>query len=143
MNRRLAAIVALGFLPWTLVFARNYLTLIFSFGLVYPPAHLTDIVSYLTVYTTVIPGYLRSWPIGVGIYLLALASALSGVLFDREDRRVTALLLVLVGLTQLSVAWGFTRRVHYFAVPVGTVFSWTVVWWFDWETLRTLAPASS
>ena len=143
MNRRLAAIVALGFVPWTLVFAGNELTLVFSFALVDPqPLYVTDLYTYLTLYTEGLPRFLQSWPIGTGIYLLALASALSGVLFDREDRRVTALLLVLIGLTQLSFAWGFTRRSLSVALPVGTVLAWTIVWWFDWETIRTLAPAS-
>ena len=143
MNRRLAAILALGAVPWSLVLAGSELTVIFSFGLVDPqPFYFTDLYTYVTAYTRGLPQFLRAWPIGTGIYALAVASALSGVLFDREDRRVTALLLVLVGLTQLSFAWGFTRRSYTVALPVGTVVAWTIVWWFDWETLRTLAPAS-
>jgi uncharacterized protein (TIGR04206 family) len=143
MNRRLAAILALGLVPWSLVFAGNELTLIFSFALVDPqPLYVTDLYTYVTAYTRGLPQFLRAWPIGTGIYALALASALSGVLFDREDRRVTALLLVLVGLTQLSFAWGFTRRTYTVAMPIATVFAWSIVWWFDWETLRSLAPAS-
>lgn len=136
MNRRLAAILAVAVVPWTVVFAGSALTFVFPFGLVDPQTvHLTDIVSYVTVYTRGLPLFLQSWPIGVGVYLLAVASAASGALFDREDRRVTALLLVLVGLTQLSVAWGFTRQLNTVAVPVGTVACWLVVWWFDWEVL--------
>jgi uncharacterized protein (TIGR04206 family) len=143
MNRRLAAILALGFVPWSIVLAGSELTLVFSFGLVDPqPFFFTDLYTYVTVFTEGLPQFLRAWPIGTGIYALAVVSALSGVLFDREDRRVTALLLVLVGLTQLSFAWGFTRRALTVAFPVGTVLSWTIVWWFDWETLRALAPAS-
>jgi uncharacterized protein (TIGR04206 family) len=143
MNRRLAAIVALGLVPWSIVLAGRELTLVFAFGLVDPqPFHLTDLYTYVTAYTRGLPQFLRAWPIGTGIYALAVLSAVSGVLFDREDRRVTALLLVLVGLTQLSFAWGFTRRSYTVAFPVGTVLAWTIVWWFDWETLWTLAPAS-
>jgi uncharacterized protein (TIGR04206 family) len=143
MNRRLAAILALGVVPWSIVLAGSELTLVFSFGLVDPqPFFFTDLYTYVTVFTEGLPQFLRAWPIGTGIYALAVVSALSGVLFDREDRRVTALLLVLVGLTQLSFAWGFTRRALTVAFPVGTVLSWTIVWWFDWETLRSLAPAS-
>ncbi|WP_302081373.1 TIGR04206 family protein [Salinibaculum rarum] len=143
MNRRLAAILAVGLLPWSLVFAGDELTLVFAFGLVDPqPFYLTDIVTYVTVYTRGLPQFLEAWPLGVGIYVLAIASAISGILFDREDRRVTALLLVIVGLTQLSFAWGFSRRNYTFAVPLGTLLCWTVVWWFDWKTLRDLAPAS-
>jgi uncharacterized protein (TIGR04206 family) len=144
MNRRLAAIVALGLVPWSFVLAGDELTLVFAFGLVDPqPFHLTDTYTYVTAYTRGLPRFLRAWPAGAGVYLLALASAVSGVLFDVEDRRVTALLLVLVGLTQLTFAWGFTRRALTVAFPLGTVLSWTIVWWFDWDTLRTAIPASS
>jgi len=143
MNRRLAAIAGLAFLPWTLVFAGDELTFVFVFGLLDPrPFYFTDLVTYVTVYTRGLPDFLRAWPIGAGIYLLAVASAVSGVLFDREDRRLTALLLVVVGLTQLSFAWGFTRRPYTVAVPLGTVACWTVVWWFDWETLVGAFPGS-
>lgn len=137
-SRRLLAVVLAGFLPWSLVFAGSELTLVFSFGLVDPrPLYLTDIVSYTFVYTRGLPQYLFAWPLGTGLYLLAVGSALSGDVFDREDRRVTAVLLVLVGLTQLSFAWGFSRQGRTVAVPLGTVACWTVVWWFDWPTLRT------
>ena len=64
-----------------------------------------------------------------------VASAVVGVVLDREDRRVTAGLLVLAGLTQLSLAYGFSRQPGRFAVPLGTVLCLAVVWWFDAEVL--------
>jgi uncharacterized protein (TIGR04206 family) len=139
-DARLGAILALAVLPWSLVFANGELTLVFTFGLVDPrPLYLTDLITFVTVRTGGLPQFLLSWPIGVGIYLLAVASAASGVLFGREDRRVTAALLVLVGLTQLSMAWGFSRRIGTVALPLGTLLSWAVVWWFDWPALRGAA----
>ena len=139
MNRRLAAIAGLAVLPWSLVFAGSELTLVFSFGLVDPrPFYFTDLYSYLTLFTAGLPRFLESWPIGVGLYVLALGSALSGVVFDREDRRVTAVLLILVGATQLSFAWGFSRRLAQFAIPVATIYAWAVVWWHDWDSLTGL-----
>lgn len=138
MNRRVAAILGVGLLPWSLVFAGGERTLVFAFGLVDPaPLYVTDVLTYTFLYTRGLPQFLVAWPVGVLLYVVALGSAVSGHLFDREDRRVTALLLVVVGLTQLSFAWGFTRRLATLAVPVGTLVCWTVVWWFDWETVRT------
>jgi uncharacterized protein (TIGR04206 family) len=136
-RRRLAAVAALGVFPWSLVFAGDELTLVFAFGLVDPvPLYLTDVVTYTFVYTRGLPEFLFAWPVGVGLYLTALGSAVSGRLFGREDRRVTAVLLVLVGLTQASFAWGLSGRIGAFAVPTGTVLCWVVVWWFDWPALR-------
>jgi uncharacterized protein (TIGR04206 family) len=136
-SRRLLAVVLAGLLPWSLVFAGSELTLVFSVGLVDPrPLYFTDVATYTVVYTRGLPQYLFAWPLGSLLYLLAVGSALSGELFDREDRRVTAVLLVLIGLTQLSFAWGFSRKLGTLAVPAGTVSCFTVVWWYDWPTLR-------
>ena len=134
---RLLAVTGVGVFPWTLVFAGTELTLVFSLGLVDPlPLYLTDVATYTFVYTRGLPEFLFAWPVGVLLYLLALGSALSGHLLGREDRRVTAVLLVIVGLTQVSFAWGFSRRAGTVAVPVGAILCWTVVWWFDWPTFR-------
>lgn len=136
-RRRLLAILALSVVPWSFVTAGGDLTLVFPFGFVtFGPLVVEDVVSYVTVDTVGLPQFLLAWPVGVGIYLLAVASALSGVLFDREDRRVTALLLVLVALTQVQLSLGFSRRFGTVAVPVGSVLCLAVIWWFDWPTLR-------
>ena len=142
-HRRLVAILALFVVPWSFVDAGGLVTLVFPFGFVnVDPLHLEDIVSFVTVDTNGLPQFLLAWPVGVSIYLLAVASALSGVAFGREDRRVTALLLVLVGLTQLRMALGFSARLDTYAVPLGTVFCLAVVWWFDWPAIReSLLPA--
>jgi len=136
MSRRLAAVLALGVLPWTVAVAGT-VTFVFPFALVDPnTGAVTPIVDYYVQYTTTLPQYLRTWGIGVGCYLGAVASVVSGRVFGREDRRVTAGLLVLAGLTQLSLAHGFSRQPGRFAVPIGTILCLAVVWWYDWPAIR-------
>ncbi len=139
MDTRIAAVVGAGLVPWSLVLAGGELTLVFSFGLVDPaPLYVTDLLTYTFVYTGGLPEFLVAWPVGVSLYAVALGSAVSGQVAGREDRRVTALLLVVVGLTQVSFAWGFSRRLDTLALPVGALVCWAVVWWFDRETMRRL-----
>jgi len=143
MNRRLGAILALAVLPWTVAVAGT-VTFVFPFALVDPnTGAVTTIITYYVVYTTSLPQYLQAWGIGVALYLLAAGSATSGVVFGVEDRRLTAGLLVLAGLTQLSLAHGFSRQPGRFAVPLGTVLCFAVVWWFDWPALRAAVGLSS
>jgi len=136
-RRRVLAYAALFFVPWSLVFVDGRVTFVFPFGLVnFDPLYVADVVSYVTVNTGALPRFLLGWPIGVGLYVLALASAVSGLAFDREDRRVTAALIALAGLTQVSLALGLSRWLDTTAVPVGAALCWAAVWWFDWPTLR-------
>ena len=142
-RRRLLAILALFVVPWTFVDTGGQPTLVFPFGFVtFGPLVVEDVVSYVTVDTFGLPQFLLAWPVGVGVYLLAVASALSGVFLGREDRRVTALLLVLVALTQVRMSLGFAQRFGTVAVPIGVVLILAVVWWYDWATLRNALPAS-
>ena len=136
-RRRLAAYLLAGLVPWTVLVAGPSVTVVFSFGLVTPaPLHLTDTLSYVFVHTRTLPRFLAAWPVGALCYLLALASALAGAVLDREDRRLTAGLLALAGLSQLLLAWGLSRRAGTLAIPVGTLACWGVVWWFEWPVLR-------
>ncbi len=136
-RRRLLAILALLVVPWSFVDAGGSVTLVFPFGFLnFGPLQLEDVVSYLTVDTYGLPQFLLAWPVGVGLYVLAVLSALSGTVLGREDRRVTALLLVFVALTQLRMVLGFSRRFDTVAVPVGAVCCLAVVWWFDWPVIR-------
>ncbi|PSP94074.1 TIGR04206 family protein [Halobacteriales archaeon QS_4_62_28] len=136
MSRRLAAVLALAVVPWTVAVAGT-VTFVFPFALVDPnTGAVTTIFDYYVRYTTTLPQYLRAWGIGVGCYLGVVASVLSGRVWDVEDRRVTAGLLVFAGLTQLSLAYGFSRQPGRFGVPVGTVLCLAVVWWYDWPAIR-------
>jgi len=143
MNRRLAAILALAVVPWTVAVAGN-VTFVFPFALVDPnTGTVTTITDYYFVYTSALPPFLRAWGIGICLYLGAVASAVGGAVFDREDRRITAGLLVLAGLTQVSLAHGFSRQPGRFAIPLGTVLCLAVVWWFDWPAIRAAVGLSS
>mgnify|MGYP000265357203 FL=1 len=143
MNRRLAAILALAVVPWTVAVAGT-VTFVFPFALVDPnTGTVTTITDYYFVYTSALPPFLRAWGIGICLYLGAVASAVGGAVFDREDRRITAGLLVLAGLTQVSLAHGFSRQPGRFAIPLGTVLCLAVVWWFDWPAIRAAVGLSS
>jgi len=134
-RRRLAAVVVAGLLPWTVLFIGSELTLVFSFGLFNTnPAQVVSVYDFFYRFTNGLPQFLEAWGTGVLLYLVGLASAVSGVVW-REDTRITALALGAAGLSQLAVFLGFNRRMGYVAVPVGTVVLLTVVWWYYWPTL--------
>ena len=135
--RAAGAIAALLAVPWTVVLTDGGTGLVFAWGLVNPVArHVTTLPAYLFVHTAGLPDYLLAWPIGVGIYGTALASALVGVFAGREDRRVTGGLLVLAGVSQLWFALGIGRPPTVAAIPVGTGLLWVVAWWFYGPALR-------
>jgi len=136
-RQRLVLVVLVGVLPWTLVETSGVTTLYFPFGFldIARPEHVVTIYDYLFIHTQGLPQYAYAWPLGVLIYLFALASAALGLL-DREDRRMTAGLLVLVALTQLQFALGWSSRPTYFAVPIATITTLTLVWWVYWPDLK-------
>jgi uncharacterized protein (TIGR04206 family) len=131
-RRRLVAVLAVGVLPWTVLVIGGELTMLFTFGLfnTNPPA-VVSIYDYFYRFTEGLPGFIESWRTGVVLYLLGLASAVSGVVW-REDERITALALVGAALTQVSVFLGFNRRIGYVALPLGTVLLLAIVWWYYW-----------
>lgn len=140
-RRRLLLVLLVGLLPWTVVVTNGFWTLLHPLGLFnFSPTRgwsfvfLTD---YLFVRTRGLPEFILAWPTGVVVYVVALVSAALG-LVDHEDRRLTAGLLVLAGLTQLSVASGFGRRTGYVAVPVATIAMPLLVWWVYWPALRAM-----
>jgi len=139
-RRRLAVVALAGLVPWTVLLIRQELTLVFTFGLFNTnPPTVVSIYDFFYRYTLGLPRFIEAWGIGVAVYLIGLGSALAG-LVDREDPRVTAGLLTVAALTQLSVFAGFDRRIGYTAIPVGTVVLLTVVWWYYWPLvdLRSL-----
>ncbi|WP_101296409.1 TIGR04206 family protein [Halegenticoccus soli] len=139
------SILALALLPWTVV-VENGTTFVMAWGLVTPaPFHAFSIVEYFGqpgVRYGSLPPSLRAWPLASGVYALALASAGVGFATGREDRRVTAGLLVLAGVASLSVTVGFLRRGVPLAVPLGTGALWLTAWWFYRSALRRALPAS-
>lgn len=133
---RRTVLLALFFVPWTLLFAPGGTTLVFPWGLVNPETtHVTTLSDYLLVYTAGLPERLLAWPVSVCCYLAALISAFSG---RYEDRRVTGGLLVLAGGAHAVFALGFSTPgvgPSGLVVPLGPVLLWATAWWFHWPDL--------
>lgn len=77
-----------------------------------------------------IPRNPELWPASILLYLVALASAVAGVVTDREDLRLTGGVLALAGLAGLGVAYSFTHRLAYTPVPVGSLLALALAWWY-------------
>ncbi|MFB6079911.1 MAG: TIGR04206 family protein [Haloferacaceae archaeon] len=137
-RRAVAALLALAAVPWWVqTFAGGDVTLLFPWGMVNLwPFAVTTLYHYLFVYTTGLPGFILAWPLSVGLYLLALGSAIGGAVLGREDVRVTGGLLVLAGIAQLSVARGFSVQPTRTAYPLGTAALWAVAWLWYWPAVR-------
>jgi len=138
-RRRFAVVALLGLLPWTILIIGSELTLVLPLGLVNTnPLQFVSVYDFFVRFTTGLPSFIESWRTGVLLYALAVASALSGVVW-REDPRITALALVGAALSQIGVFLGFNRRLGSLALPVGTVVILTVVWWYYWPLLTVAA----
>ena len=143
-RRRLVAVVLAGLVPWTVLFIGDELSVIFTFGVFNSnPPELTPIsVFFFSDATRGLPRFIESWGIGVALYLVGLASAIGGVVWQ-ENQRITAAALTFAGLSQLWVAGGFGRRLGYTALPVGTIVLLAVVWWHYWPAVRaSLTPGA-
>jgi uncharacterized protein (TIGR04206 family) len=132
LDRSLSALLALLAVPWSIqTFAgARPPGFVFTWGLVnFDPLSVTFIWDFLFRYTMGLPDYILAWPLSVGCYLAAVASALAGHLFDREDPRVTAGLLAAAGVAQLTLARGFSVQPGRTAWPLGTAACWLIAWW--------------
>jgi uncharacterized protein (TIGR04206 family) len=140
-RRRVLAVCLLGLLPWTVIIAGQEATFVFAFGLVNTnPFHLTDLYSYLFIYTAGLPKRLQAWPAGVLLYAGALVSTLIG-LVNREDPRLTGGLLFFAGVSHAQVTFGLYRAYGFGAsgtlvLPVGAVATWAAVWWVFWPAMK-------
>ena len=136
----LAAILAVCVVPWIAVpNGTGDLTFVMSWGLVNTnPWHVLSLSEYLgaTRGFETLPWSLQVWPISLGFYIGAVASAAGGVLADREDPRLTVGLLVLSGVGSTMVWQGLIGRGSWGAMPVGVLATGIVVWWFYWPALR-------
>ena len=136
---RTLALVALLAIPWSVqLFSARDATFLFAWGLVNTnPPMLTTLPDFLLVYTRGLPEFILAWPLSVLLYALALASAAIGWRTGREDPRVTAGLLVVAGVAQFQLAWGFSYQPYRTALPIGTVAFLAVTWWGYWPALRS------
>lgn len=136
----LAAVCGLLAVPWVgIQNAGGDLTFVMSWGLLSTdPWHMLWLTEYAaqTDGFSAVPRSLQLWPFALGFYVGAVVSAVSGVVAEREDPRITAGLLVLSAVGSL-VVWrelvvsGLER-----AMPVGALAIAVVVWWFYWPAIR-------
>ncbi len=142
-RRRLVVVALLGLLPWTVLVIGSELTLVFPAGLVNTnPLQFVSIYDFFFRYTQGLPSFIQSWRTGVLLYVLALGSAASGVVW-REDPRITALALVGTALSQIGVFLGFDRRLGYVALPIGTAVILAAVWWYYWPLVTAAGTEDS
>ena len=146
VRSRAAALGLLGLLavPWSVqVFSGRDATLLFAWGLVNTnPLMVTTLPEFLFLYTQGLPEYILAWPLSVGLYTAALVSAGVGWWTGREDRRVTAGLLVVAAVAQAQLAWGFSVQPSRAAWPVGSVALVAAAAAYYWMGVReTAAPA--
>lgn len=139
-RRRLATLVALAFVPWTVILIYGEVTLVFPFGFfnTNPPA-LVDLYTLLSAGGG-LPRNPELLPASALLYGGALLSA-AAALADREDPRLTAGLLVLAGVAHLGVAYSVVHRLRYTPLPVGALLLFVAAWWFYWPSLRALVLA--
>lgn len=139
--RRLGALLAVGIAPWLVTLRPGAFDLVFAWGLFGArTGAFVSLPDYLFVHTlgpASLPTHLLAWPLGTLLYLLALASV-SLSLVGREDRRVTAVLLVLAAATSLRMWWGLPSGSP--TVPLGAALLLVAVWWFHADELRGIAP---
>jgi uncharacterized protein (TIGR04206 family) len=142
-RRRLAVVAALAVLPWVVVIRGAYVTVIGSVGyLGVPSLNVVAIVTYVQNTGGSPPEYMLAWAASLAVYVVAVASAAAG-LYDHEDPRLTGGLLVVLGLSLLSVAMGFGQRPTYLAVPVGTILAWAIAWWYYWPPVRAMLAGTT
>lgn len=138
------AVLLLGCLPWGVLSSGDDVALVMAWGLFRPSTlHVYSLYDLLTESWPsyrMLPHSLRVWPIGTGLYGLALASAALGALAGREDPRVTGGLLVLAGIAALWVTAGAAGRSEpgVIAIPLGTIGLWFVAWRWYGPALRNL-----
>ncbi len=135
---RLGAVVLLGLTPWVVVYFPGQFDLVFSWGWINSDNwNVVTMWEYLFEFTRgfrSLPSHLRAWPIATLLYCLALCSAASGVAIGREDRRVTAGLLVLAALSMLRYTVGFAHP-RATVIPVFIPAVLVVCWWMYADAL--------
>jgi len=137
-GRRLLAVAAAGLVPWTAVLGAD-LTLVFSFGLVNAdPWFLVTVLDYLRFTPGGRTAYIDAWLLGAALYGVALGLAVLGTV-DLEDPRLTGGLLVCAAVSQFPLVVGFSRRLGYVALPLGSLLLLAVAWWCYWPVVRARA----
>ena len=143
----LTAIIILAFVPWVVQpNGSGDLTAVMSWGLINTnPWHALPLSTYLgaTQGFSTLPQSLQVWPLGLAFYCGAVGSAAGGVVFGREDLRVTVGLLTLSAVSSVIVWQGLLGRGGSGAIPVGVVAIGVVIWWFYYPVLAQFGVPSS
>lgn len=128
-HHRLAVLLALALVPWTVILVGDTVTLVFPFGFVQvdPPGLVP--LPELLARGGGLPRNPALLPASVALYVGALASA-TAALVDREDPRVTGGLLAFAGLAHHGVAYSVLHRVAYTPVPLGALLLLACAWWY-------------
>lgn len=135
MDRRIAAVLVLLLVPWTVQVESGDLFFVFPWGLA--SSRSLDVVTldaYLFAKTggfATLPARLRAWPLATVVYACAIPSAILArrrVVPGVFDWRVTAGLLAVAGLVHLQVTVGLLR-LGSVAVPTGPILLFAVAWW--------------
>lgn len=136
-GRRFLLVVAVGVAPWTVLVFDGGVSFVFPWVLVtVPPFGVTTLPDYVFKYTARLPPTLRAWPMSTVLYACALASATASAWW-REDRRLTAGLLVLAGLSHLAFTIGLANPSQ-LTIPTGPLLISLVVWRVYWPDLRAI-----
>ena len=140
--RRLASLCLLALLPWTVTVYPGGTGFVFPWGLLSPSPTfgLVPIHQYYLTHThaSALPSHLLAWGAGTLAYAFAVASAALGATIAREDRRVTAALLLVAAAAHLRFTLG-TDYPGVTTLPVGPAALVAVAWWFHAGDLRGIA----
>ncbi len=147
LPRRLGWVLIVGLLPWTVTLYPGGSGFVFPWGLLStgPAIQFVPIVDYFFVHAHArgLLSYLLSWGVGTLAYVAAAASAAGATVIDREDRRVTAALLLVAAIAHLQFTLG-TDHSGITSIPVGPVALFAVAWWFHADDLvRLVRPHRS
>jgi uncharacterized protein (TIGR04206 family) len=124
--------------PWSIQsFSGGETVFVFAWGLfTAQPSNATYIWDFFFRYTQGLPGYIYAWPVSVFCYGGAVASGFGGLVFDREDPRVTGGLLVAAAGAQRSLARGFSVQPSRTAWPLGSLAFVVVAWLLYWPAAK-------
>lgn len=140
------ALLVCGVLPWVAIGnTPGDTTYVMGFGLVNTnPFVLLTLPEFIsqTLGFESLPRSLQAWPVGLLCYVGALASAIGGAVFDREDPRVTGGLVVLTAVAGLFVWSRFAFRTGSQAIPIAPIAFVAVAWWWYLPAFTSGLPAS-
>jgi uncharacterized protein (TIGR04206 family) len=141
LPRRLVWFLVVGLVPWTVTLYPGGSGFVFPWGLLStePALQFVSVTKYFFVYTRALtlPPHLLSWGVSTIVYAMAFASAAGATAIDREDRRVTAALLLIAAIAHLRFTLG-TDHAGVTSLPVGPVALFALAWWFHSDDLSRL-----